>query len=127
MTLVGNFVLMKRKTAKNNCDCGYSNARQHQMPVEFPFAPQSGFFQINHLHHAGRSEEHTSELQSHSDPHSFPTRRSSDLSAMAARPRARRWRRLNDAGWKFCADEAQDRQKQLRLRLQQRAATSNAS
>src|SRR5476649_426798 len=28
----------------------------------------------------GRSEEHTSELQSHSDLHSFPTRRSSDLS-----------------------------------------------
>src|SRR5882672_6164123 len=28
-------------------------------------------------HH--RSEEHTSELQSHSDLHSFPTRRSSDL------------------------------------------------
>src|SRR5476649_1041563 len=29
--------------------------------------------------HADRSEEHTSELQSHSDLHSFPTRRSSDL------------------------------------------------
>src|SRR5438132_1415408 len=28
-----------------------------------------------------RSEEHTSELQSHSDLHSFPTRRSSDLSS----------------------------------------------
>src|SRR5476649_826020 len=28
-----------------------------------------------------RSEEHTSELQSHSDLHSFPTRRSSDLEA----------------------------------------------
>src|SRR5476649_892564 len=28
---------------------------------------------------AHRSEEHTSELQSHSDLHSFPTRRSSDL------------------------------------------------
>src|SRR5476649_518320 len=28
-----------------------------------------------------RSEEHTSELQSHRDLHSFPTRRSSDLSA----------------------------------------------
>src|SRR5215211_2058983 len=28
-----------------------------------------------------RSEEHTSELQSHSDLHSFPTRRSSDLVA----------------------------------------------
>src|SRR5215211_7693075 len=30
---------------------------------------------------AERSEEHTSELQSHRDLHSFPTRRSSDLSA----------------------------------------------
>src|SRR5437588_631359 len=29
-----------------------------------------------------RSEEHTSELQSHSDLHSFPTRRSSDLIAV---------------------------------------------
>src|SRR5882672_6525774 len=29
--------------------------------------------------HEHRSEEHTSELQSHSDLHSFPTRRSSDL------------------------------------------------
>src|SRR5882672_6319298 len=30
-------------------------------------------------HHDARSEEHTSELQSHRDLHSFPTRRSSDL------------------------------------------------
>src|SRR5476649_2695051 len=30
-------------------------------------------------HQEHRSEEHTSELQSHSDLHSFPTRRSSDL------------------------------------------------
>src|SRR5947207_1784803 len=30
-----------------------------------------------------RSEEHTSELQSHSDLHSFPTRRSSDLADFA--------------------------------------------
>src|SRR5260221_601690 len=29
--------------------------------------------------HLRRSEEHTSELQSHRDLHSFPTRRSSDL------------------------------------------------
>src|SRR5882672_4976566 len=33
----------------------------------------------------GRSEEHTSELQSHRDLHSFPTRRSSDLSGWALR------------------------------------------
>src|ERR671916_33729 len=32
-----------------------------------------------------RSEEHTSELQSHRDLHSFPTRRSSDLRQMAPR------------------------------------------
>src|SRR5260221_621913 len=31
-----------------------------------------------------RSEEHTSELQSHRDLHSFPTRRSSDLASIAA-------------------------------------------
>src|SRR5476649_782917 len=40
--------------------------------------------QDDHVGHAGldtgrRSEEHTSELQSHRDLHSFPTRRSSDL------------------------------------------------
>src|SRR6476646_790040 len=35
---------------------------------------------------AKRSEEHTSELQSHRDLHSFPTRRSSDL-ALARQPR----------------------------------------
>src|SRR5476649_790545 len=32
-----------------------------------------------------RSEEHTSELQSHSDLHSFPTRRSSDLTGSPPR------------------------------------------
>src|SRR5476649_2744709 len=32
-----------------------------------------------------RSEEHTSELQSHRDLHSFPTRRSSDLRAPSPR------------------------------------------
>src|SRR5579875_95586 len=35
----------------------------------------------NERHRPHRSEEHTSELQSHSDLHSFPTRRSSDLPA----------------------------------------------
>src|SRR5476649_2611143 len=34
--------------------------------------------------HLARSEEHTSELQSHRDLHSFPTRRSSDLLLSAA-------------------------------------------
>src|SRR5882672_9339333 len=41
-----------------------------------------------------RSEEHTSELQSHSDLHSFPTRRSSDLDA-GREPRGRRRPRLS--------------------------------
>src|SRR5579875_2628074 len=36
-----------------------------------------------------RSEEHTSELQSHSDLHSFPTRRSSDLGSLRRCCRAR--------------------------------------
>src|SRR5476649_184983 len=35
-----------------------------------------------------RSEEHTSELQSHSDLHSFPTRRSSDLLRSSAARRS---------------------------------------
>src|SRR5882672_6571980 len=39
---------------------------------------------------AHRSEEHTSELQSHSDLHSFPTRRSSDLQNMVEHLRHRR-------------------------------------
>src|SRR5882672_9884572 len=34
---------------------------------------------------SSRSEEHTSELQSHSDLHSFPTRRSSDLRLQGGR------------------------------------------
>src|SRR5476649_1870679 len=34
---------------------------------------------IGHGSRSQRSEEHTSELQSHRDLHSFPTRRSSDL------------------------------------------------
>src|SRR5882672_9314457 len=36
------------------------------------------------LRAAARSEEHTSELQSHRDLHSFPTRRSSDLGIAGA-------------------------------------------
>src|SRR5882672_10317870 len=48
-----------------------------------------------------RSEEHTSELQSHSDLHSFPTRRSSDLPARADRPCAG-WRRAARPGCCIC-------------------------
>src|SRR5215204_201315 len=44
----------------------------HQQP------PKTPSFSSTSLANA-RSEEHTSELQSHSDLHSFPTRRSSDL------------------------------------------------
>src|SRR4029453_577125 len=41
--------------------------------------------------HAGtRSEEHTSELQSHRDLPSFPTRRSSDLRNGPSKPRRKR-------------------------------------
>src|SRR5476649_1365467 len=42
----------------------------------------------------GRSEEHTSELQSHSDLHSFPTRRSSDLPCFG---------RSRFEGWRECS------------------------
>src|SRR5579875_1581433 len=43
---------------------------------------------VHRLHQGdARSEEHTSELQSHSDLHSFPTRRSSDLPAPRRPPR----------------------------------------
>src|SRR5476649_2190625 len=56
--------------------------------VAFPFAPlrdeiiferNDGADQRARVAVRARSEEHTSELQSHSDLHSFPTRRSSDL------------------------------------------------
>src|ERR687885_359307 len=56
--------------------------RHYFMPTEL-----AGVFQLRQA----RSEEHTSELQSHRDLHSFPTRRSSDLAARPRRgPRARR-------------------------------------
>src|SRR5215204_3077050 len=42
-----------------------------------------------------RSEEHTSELQSHRDLHSFPTRRSSDLVGVARGPRIGHARRVH--------------------------------
>src|SRR5476649_2071974 len=43
-----------------------------------------------------RSEEHTSELQSHSDLHSFPTRRSSDLVDLGLGDDARQPAHLGD-------------------------------
>src|SRR5476649_1606596 len=45
-----------------------------------------------------RSEEHTSELQSHRDLHSFPTRRSSDLAAVGARQPSSELCRVGGAG-----------------------------
>src|SRR5882672_1015404 len=47
----------------------------------------------NDDYHDARSEEHTSELQSHSDLHSFPTRRSSDLHGAVRRRRVEARRR----------------------------------
>src|SRR5476649_1884858 len=44
---------------------------------------------VHAQNHFTRSEEHTSELQSHSDLHSFPTRRSSDLARSNATLRNR--------------------------------------
>src|SRR5260221_711871 len=45
-----------------------------------------------------RSEEHTSELQSHRDLHSFPTRRSSDLENLRVVERGRGGRRSRGRG-----------------------------
>src|SRR4030095_10372057 len=45
---------------------------------------------VNFFDEASRSEEHTSALQSHSDLHSFPTRRSSDLALTRQTPHERR-------------------------------------
>src|SRR5476649_1510492 len=52
-----------------------------QPPLEMAaIHPSAGHFFLGATYGwHGRSEEHTSELQSHSDLHSFPTRRSSDL------------------------------------------------
>src|SRR5262252_6932629 len=65
--------------------------KDHGCP-EVEHADAGPLDEVRHRRH-GRSEEHTSELQSHSDLHSFPTRRSSDLSrrprALAGRQRSR--------------------------------------
>src|SRR5215204_3595684 len=63
----------RRMAAQLHRDPGHAVGREaHQMLAD---AGRAG--------EADRSEEHTSELQSHRDLHSFPTRRSSDLSAPA--------------------------------------------
>src|SRR5215204_4683555 len=48
-------------------------------------ADRTGDERLDRGHHPDRSEEHTSELQSHRDLHSFPTRRSSDLGSRCPR------------------------------------------
>src|SRR5882672_9948396 len=50
-----------------------------------------------------RSEEHTSELQSHSDLHSFPTRRSSDLHFLSTGTSIRSSSRNKAASVRSCA------------------------
>src|SRR5947207_3390212 len=50
-----------------------------------------------------RSEEHTSELQSHSDLHSFPTRRSSDLAQPDVKQRLDNPAMLRVQGSSACA------------------------
>src|SRR5947207_43732 len=50
-----------------------------------------------------RSEEHTSELQSHSDLHSFPTRRSSDLRAVTIYEAAKQGWPTDRSYWQFLA------------------------
>src|ERR671916_382407 len=57
--------------------------RAHRLGEVLPLADRWFCRELLGRRHAGRrdgrSEEHTSELQSHRDLHSFPTRRSSDL------------------------------------------------
>src|SRR4030095_14040139 len=54
-----------------------------QLPQTFVFDRNGELVKrvVGYTEADGRSEEHTSELQSHRDLHSFPTRRSSDLSS----------------------------------------------
>src|SRR5947207_2573308 len=74
---------------------GRASGRKYTMPVlpldyegrRYLVAPRGNTHWARNLRAVGegdlRSEEHTSELQSHSDLHSFPTRRSSDLPAFS--------------------------------------------
>src|SRR5882672_4257897 len=60
-----------------NSDTPYTtlwlDLRAEPMVISVPAVPKERYYSVQ------RSEEHTSELQSHRDLHSFPTRRSSDL------------------------------------------------
>src|SRR5476649_958784 len=51
-------------------------AKQYNKDV---YLVETGYYWKPSRYFSTRSEEHTSELQSHRDLHSFPTRRSSDL------------------------------------------------
>src|SRR5882672_7767773 len=61
-----------------------ANSARSSLPSELMFHPSASIERHANVRFATtsgrRSEEHTSELQSHRDLHSFPTRRSSDLS-----------------------------------------------
>src|SRR5476649_2786119 len=57
-----------------------SYCRGHATNGDNPRGPSGGAETTFNCFSCWRSEEHTSELQSHRDLHSFPTRRSSDLS-----------------------------------------------
>src|SRR5476649_1069392 len=60
--------------------------------------PRMDHIDVDVIAIAKRSEEHTSELQSHRDLHSFPTRRSSDLSCSAPWQIARKAVRRGKSG-----------------------------
>src|SRR5438034_230518 len=64
-------------SSSNACNCAArpSSISSSTAPSNTPSASSSS----SAISKKARSEEHTSELQSHSDLHSFPTRRSSDL------------------------------------------------
>src|SRR5437773_2694228 len=68
----------RRRRAAPHLRCGRAALRFHEGRdrAKLPAARDAGRLA---LARRGRSEEHTSELQSHHDLHPFPTRRSSDL------------------------------------------------
>src|SRR5882672_7649400 len=68
----GNFVVTVGGAASNGLPFSVNSGSIY-------FVSTSGNDSNNGSFTSPRSEEHTSELQSHSDLHSFPTRRSSDL------------------------------------------------
>src|SRR5438132_1174233 len=60
--------------------CASASAPKNRLPRTKSSPPWAATLKpTSTSHRKKRSEEHTSELQSHSDLHSFPTRRSSDL------------------------------------------------